>query len=324
MKYLRVAAALAFGFTLTATAQAADFPSHTMTMVIPFAAGGPTDVLGRVIAGRMSEVLKQNVIVENVGGAGGMTGSKRVAEARPDGYTMVLGTVGTHAQNQTLYKHPLYNVVTDFTPVAYLAVTPIAIITRPDLPVSNFKEFIAYAKANQAKMQYGSAGAGSATHLGCVVLDSAMGTKITHVPYKGTGPAMQDLIGGRIDYLCEIIATAKPQIDGGKAKGIAIMTKERSPVLPNLATTGEQGTDVQAYTWSALFLPKGAPADVVKKLNEAAVGALSTPSVQERLAQLGATVAAPNERSPQWLGDFVKSEVKKWEEPIKASGVQVE
>ena len=220
-----------------------------------------------------------------------MTGSKRVADAKPDGYTMVLGSVGTHAQNQTLYKHPLYNVVNDFTPVAYLAITPIAIITRPDLPVNNFKEFIAYAKANQAKMQYGSAGAGSATHLACVVLDSTMGTKITHVPYKGTGPAMQDLVGGRIDYLCDIIATAKPQIDGGKVKGIAIMTKDRSPVLPNLATTGEQGTDVQAYTWSALFLPKGAPADVVKKLNEAAVGALSTPSVQERLAQLGATVA---------------------------------
>ena len=173
-------------------------------------------------------------------------------------------------------------------------------------------------------MQYGSAGAGSATHLGCVVLDSAMGTKITHVPYKGTGPAMQDLVGGRIDFLCDIIATAKPQIDGGKVKGIAIMTKERSPVLPDLATTGEQGLDVQAYTWSALFLPKDAPADVVKKLNEAAVAAIATPSVQERLAKLGATVAAPNERTPQWLGEFVKSEVKKWEAPIKASGVQVE
>ncbi len=221
-------------------------------MVIPFAAGGPQDTIGRIVAQRMSELLGQPVVIENVGGAGGMTGSKRVADAKPDGYTMILGSVGTHAQNQTLYKHPLYNVVTDFTPVAYLAVTPIAIITRPDLPVNNFQEFIAYAKANQAKMQYGSAGAGSATHLGCVVLNSAMGTTITHIPYKGTGPAMQDLVGGRIDFLCDIIATAKPQIDGGKVKGIAIMTKERSPVLPNLATTGEQGLDVQAYTWSAL------------------------------------------------------------------------
>jgi tripartite-type tricarboxylate transporter receptor subunit TctC len=323
MKKVLFAAAVA-ALALAGPAAGEDFPTRPVTMVIPFAAGGPQDTIGRIIAQRMGELLGQTVVVENVGGAGGMTGSKRVADARPDGYTMILGSVGTHAQNQTLYKRPLYNVVTDFTPVAYLAITPIAIIARPDLPVSNFKEFIAYAKANQEKMQYGSAGAGSATHLACVVLDSAMGTKITHVPYKGTGPAMQDLVGGRIDYLCDIIATAKPQIDGGKVKGIAIMTKERSPVLPNLATTGEQGLDVQAYTWSALFLPKGAPADVVKILNKAAVDAITTTSVQERLAKLGATVAGPNERSPQWLGDFVKSEVKKWEAPIKASGVQVE
>jgi tripartite-type tricarboxylate transporter receptor subunit TctC len=316
--------ALTMLLALTGTAGAQGFPDRPVTLVIPFAAGGPQDTIGRIIAQRMGEVLNQTVVVENVGGAGGMTGSKRVADATPDGYTMILGSVGTHAQNQTLYKTPLYNVVTDFTPVAFMAETPIALIARPDLPVSNFKEFIAYAKANQDKMQYGSAGAGSATHLGCVVLDSAMGTKIVHVPYKGTGPAMQDLIGGRIDFLCDIIATAKAQIDGGKVKGIAIMTKDRSPVLPNLATTGEQGLDVQAYTWSALFLPKGAPADVVKKLNEAAIATIETPSVQERLKGLGATVAKKDQQSPKWLGDFVKSEVTKWEAPIKASGVQVE
>jgi tripartite-type tricarboxylate transporter receptor subunit TctC len=324
MKKVMFAAAFA-ALVSAGQAGAQQFPARPVTMVIPFAAGGPQDTIGRVIAQRMSELLGQQVVVENVGGAGGMTGSKRVADAKPDGYTMVLGSVGTHAQNQTLYKRPLYNVETDFTPVAYLAITPIALISRPDLPASNLKDFVAYAKANQGKMQFGSAGAGSATHLGCVVLNTAMGAPmITHVPYKGTGPAMQDLIAGRIDYLCEIIATAKPQIEGQKVKGVAIMTKERSPVLPDLATTVEQGLDVQAYTWSSLFLPKGAPADVVKKLNEAAVGAIATPSVQERLAKLGATVAAPNERSPQWLADFVKSEVKKWETPIKASGVQVE
>jgi tripartite-type tricarboxylate transporter receptor subunit TctC len=324
LKKTIIAAALSGLLALTGAARAQNFPDHPVTMVIPFAAGGPQDTIGRVVAQRMGELLKQTVIVENVGGAGGMTGSKRVADAKPDGYTMVLGSVGTHAQNQTLYKRPLYNVVTDFTPVAFLAETPIAIITRPDLPVNNLKEFIAYAKANQTKMQFGSAGAGSATHLACVVLDSAMGTKIVHVPYKGTGPAMQDLIGGRIDYLCEIIATAKPQIDGGKVKAMAIMTKARSPVLPNLATTGEQGLDVQAYTWSSLFLPKGAPADVVKKLNEAAVGAIETASVQERLKGLGATTATKDQQSAEWLGKFVESEVKKWEAPIKASGIQAD
>jgi len=321
MKRIIIAAAVTSILALSGSASAQNFPDHAVTMVVPFAAGGPQDTIGRIIGQRMGELLGQTVIIENVGGAGGMNGSKRVADATPDGYTMVLGSVGTHAQNQTLYKHPLYNVVTDFTPVAFLAETPIAIITRPDLPVNNFKEFVAYAKANQEKMQFGSAGAGSATHLACVVLDSAMKTKIVHVPYKGTGPAMQDLMGGRIDYLCDIIATAKAQIDGGKVKGIAIMTKERSPVLPDLATTGEQGLDVQAYTWSALFLPKGAPTDVVKRLNAAAVGAIETPSVQERLQKLGATVAKKDQQSAAWLGDFVKSEVKKWKEPIKASGV---
>ena len=184
---------------------------------------------------RMSEILGQQVVVENVGGAGGMTGSKRVADAAPDGYTFVLGTVGTHAQGQTLYKRPLYSSVNDFTPVALIAEVPIVLTVRKDLPVKDFKEFVAYAKANQDKMQFGSAGAGSATHLGCVLLNYVLGTNITHVPYRGTGPAMQDLHGGRIDFLCEIITTAKPQIDGGTVKALAIFDKERSPALPEPA-----------------------------------------------------------------------------------------
>jgi len=320
----KIAAALAFGLALTGFAHADDFPSRPMTMVIPFAAGGPTDVLGRIVAQRMGEVLGKAVIVENVGGAGGMTGGKRVAEAKPDGYTMLLGTVGTQAQGQTLYKHPLYNAVTDFTPVALIADVPIALLVRKDLPAKDLKEFVAYAKANQAKMQFGSAGAGSATHLGCVVLNTAMGTDITHVPYKGTGPAMQDLVAGRIDFLCEIISTAKPQIDGGTVRALAIMTKDRSPVLPNLPTTLEQGLDVQAYTWNAIFLPKGAPADVVKKLHDAIVTAMDTPAVKERLQGIGAQVVAPDRRSPEYLGSFVKSEIEKWAAPIKASGVSME
>ena len=321
MKKAIYGAALAVLLALTGTAGAAGFPDRTLTMIIPFAAGGPTDVLGRVMAQRMGEILGQTVIVENIGGAGGMTGGKKVADAKPDGYTMLLGTVGTQAQGQTLYKKPLYNAVTDFTPVALIADVPIVLIVRNDLPVNNLKEFVAYAKANAAKMQFGSAGAGSATHLGCVVLNTAMGTDIVHVPYKGTGPAMQDLIGGRIDFLCEIISTAKPQIDGGRVKAMAIMTKERSPVEPNLPTTLEQGLDVQAYTWNALYLPKGAPADVVKKLNEATVAAMTTPAVHDRLQTLGAMIVAPDRRSPEYLGKFTAEEIKKWEAPIKASGV---
>jgi tripartite-type tricarboxylate transporter receptor subunit TctC len=309
---------------LVATASAQEFPNRPITMVIPFAAGGPTDVLGRVVAARMSEILKQNVIVENIGGAGGMTGSARVAQAKPDGYTMVLGTVGTHAQGQTLYKRPLYNAATDFTPVALIAEVPIVLITRKDLPVSNLKEFVEYAKKNQDKMSFGSAGAGSATHLGCVVLNTAMGTKITHVPYRGTGPAMTDLQGGRIDFLCEIMSTAKPQIDSGSVKAIALLTKQRSPALPNVATATEQGLDVQAYTWNALFLPKGAPDAVVKKLNEAALAAMHTPGVKDKLQALGAMIVPDDRATPQYLGGFVKSEIEKWAAPIKASGTVVQ
>src|SRR5437764_5775878 len=280
-----------------------------MTMIIPCAAGGPTDVLGRVMAQRMSEVLGQQVVVENVGGAGGMTGSKRVADAAPDGYMLVLGTVGTHAQGQSLYKKPLYHALTDFTPVVLIAEVPIVLITRNDLPVSNLAEFVAYAKANQSKMQYGSAGAGSATHLGCVLLNYIIGVDITHVPYRGTGPAMQDLQGGRIDYLCEIVSTAKPQIDGGTVKAIAMMTKQRSPALPDLPTAAEQGVpNMEAYTWNALFLPKGTPEAIVKKLHDATVEAMKTPSVRERLEALGAVVVPEERATPEYLGQYVKSE----------------
>lgn len=309
---------------LSSGAMAQTFPSHPLTMVIPFAAGGPQDVLGRIIAQRMGEALGQTIIIENIGGGGGMTGSLRVAQAAADGYTMVLGSVGTHAQNQTLFKQPLYDAATDFTPVALIAETPIALITRKDLPPNNFKDFVTYAKANQAKMQYGSAGAGSATHLGCVVLNYVIGVNITHVPYRGTGPAMQDLTGGRIDYLCDIIATAKPQIEAGAVKGLAILTKERSPVLPNLPTALEQGSDVQAYTWSAIFLPKGAPDAIVQKLNSAAVQATKTPATRERLEGLGATVVSEDRATPQYLAQFVKSEIAKWAGPIKASGVTID
>ena len=323
MKKLLLAATLA-ALVSAGQASAQDFPNRPITMVIPFAAGGPTDVLGRVIGQRMGEILGQTVVIENVGGAGGMTGSKRVAEAKPDGYTMVLGTVGTHAQGQTLYKRPLYNALTDFTPVALIAEVPIALLVRKDLPVNNLKEFVEYAKKNQSQMQFGSAGAGSATHLGCVVVNTALGLNTTHIPYRGTGPAMQDLQAGNIDYLCEIISTAKPQIDAGRVKGIAMLTKERSQALPNLPTAIEQGTDIQAYTWNAFFMPKDTPDAIVKKLHDATNQVMNMPAVADGLKKLGANVVTEDRRSSAYLGQFVKDEIKKWAEPIKKSGVQVD
>jgi len=317
--------ALAAALVFPGAGMAQDFPSRPLTMIIPFAAGGPTDVLGRVIGARMGEILGQQVVIENVGGAGGMTGSARVANAAPDGYSFVLGTVGTHAQGQTLYKKPLYNSMTDFTPVALLAEVPIILTVRKDLPAKDFKEFVAYAKANQAKMSYGSAGAGSATHLGCVLLNYVIGTNITHVPYRGTGPAMQDLAGGRIDFLCEIITTAKPQVDGGTIKGLAIFDKKRSPAMPDLPTALEQGTqNLEAYTWNAIFLPKGAPEAIVKKLNNAAIEAMKSPAVRDRLQGLGAQIVSDDRATPQYLGQFLKSEIEKWAAPIKAAGVSVD
>jgi tripartite-type tricarboxylate transporter receptor subunit TctC len=319
---MSVAAAL---LTLAAGATAQDYPTRPVTMIIPFAAGGPTDVLGRVVAQRMSEILGQQVIVENIGGAGGMTGSARVAQAQPDGYSMVLGTVGSHAQNQTMYKRPQYNSTTDFTPVALIAEVPIILTVKKDLPAKDFKEFVAYAKANQAKMTFGSAGAGSATHLGCVLLNYVIGTNITHVPYRGTGPAMQDLHGGRIDFLCEIITTAKPQVDSGNVRALAIFQEQRSPVLPNLPTALEQGTpNLVAYTWNAIFLPKGAPEPVVRKLNGAIVQAMQSPAVRERLTGLGAQLVSADRATPQYLAQFLKSEIEKWAAPIKAAGVSAD
>jgi tripartite-type tricarboxylate transporter receptor subunit TctC len=317
-----VAFALLLGFCCSAAAQS--FPTRTITMIVPFAAGGPTDLLGRLLAQRMGEILGQTIIVENVSGAGGMTGMKRLADARPDGYTIGIGTVGTHAQNQWLYEHPAYNAVTDFTPVALIAEVPIVVFARKDLPVNNLKEFAVYAKNNQATMQYGSGGAGAASHLACVVLNTAIGTNITHVPYKGGEPAMQDVIAGRMDFGCDLISTVKPQIDSGSVKALAVLGESRSQVEPNLPTAAEQGVDAQAYSWNAVFLPKGAPDDLVKKLNTAAVEAMKTPAFRERLEGLGAQVASEDRATPEYLARFVKSEIAKWQGPIKTSGVKVQ
>jgi tripartite-type tricarboxylate transporter receptor subunit TctC len=260
-------------------------------------------------------------VVENVTGAGGMIGSNRVAQATPDGYQFVLGSVGTHAQNQTLYKKPLYNVVADFTPVILMTEQPLVLLARKDLPAGNLQEFIAYAKANQAKMQFGSAGTGTASHLGCVLLNAAIGIDVTSIPYRGTGPALQDLQASRIDYVC----TSLSQIPGDTVKAIATLSKSRWHVLPELATAQEQGlTNFEAYTWFAIFLPKNAPPAIVNSLHAAAVATIDTPAVQERLTTLGLSIVGPERRSPDYLADFVKTEIEKWAAPIRASNLSVD
>jgi tripartite-type tricarboxylate transporter receptor subunit TctC len=262
------------------------------------------------------------VIVENVVGEGAMGGAYRVAKAAPDGYQFVLGHLGTHAQYQTIYKNPLYHAATDFSPVALLVEQPQVLATRQDLPANDLSEFVAYAKTNQATMRYGSAGASSPTYLNCVLLNTAIGVNVTHVPYRGSGPAVQDLIAGRIDYMCAGLAEVKRQIEGNQITAVAILAKNRSPVLPNLPSVQEQGlTDFETSIWFAFFLPKGTPAPIVQKLNDATVAALSTPSVQQRLSELGVTVVAPERRSPEYLREFVESEVERWAPLIRSANV---
>jgi tripartite-type tricarboxylate transporter receptor subunit TctC len=320
-----IAVSLAYALASLQCVHAQEWPTRAMSMVVPFAAGGGADAMGRILAAKLSDVLGQQVVVENSGGAGGMSAAARIAKATPDGYQFLLGTGGTQAQNQSLYKNPLYNAATDFTPVALFSQQPVALMTRKDLPPNTFKEFIAYAKAHQGTMQYGSAGTGSSVQLACVLLNAATGLKVTHVPYRGSAPAMQDLIAGRIDYQCANIGPSIPQIEGKLVKPIAILTKNRTPILPSLPSAHEQGlTDFDAVIWYGVFLPKGTPAAIVQKLNAAVVAVANMPVVQKWMMENGADLAAPDQRSPDYLQKFVESEIEKWAGPIKASGQVVE
>jgi tripartite-type tricarboxylate transporter receptor subunit TctC len=310
---------------LAGSEAAENWPVRPVTMVIPFGAGSGIDVLGRLLAPPLSEVLGQQVVVENSGGAGGMTGAARVARAPSDGYQFVLGNIGTHAQNQSLYPKPLYNAADDFAPVILIADTPQVLIVRADFPANSLQEFIVHAKANQLKMQYGSPGAGSAAHLGCVLLNAAMGVNVTHVPYRSGGAAMQDLLAGRIDYQCPLIALAVSQIESKQVKPLAILTRSHSAILPGLASAHEQGLiDFEVSTWNAFFLPRNTPPAIIRKLHDATLNVISSPALQNRLRQIGADVVSPERRSEDYLGQFVDSEIKKWAVAIKAAGVTAE
>lgn len=313
-------AAITLGCLASASAQS--FPSRTLTMIVPQAAGSSIDVLARIVASGMSRLLGRQVIVENVGGAGGMVGAARVARAAPDGYTFVFGTFGSQVVSQLLYKKPLYDSLSAFTPVALIAEQPIVLIVRRHLPVDDLQQFIAYTKANQSKMQYGAPGVGSAGHLACLLLNSAMHVKVTLVPYRGGPPAIQDLAAGRIDYQCSLIALAVPQIKSHAIKAIAILQRDRSPILPSQATASEQGlTDFSVVSWNAIFLPAGAPAAIVDKLHKAIAATMDTPSFREQVKGTGADVVGPEQRSPAFLRVFEEDEIKKWAGPVNAAHI---
>ena len=310
---------------LTAAAGAQNWPTRPITLVVPFAAGGGIDVSVRIQAQHMGEILGQSIVVDNIGAAAGTIGSQRVAKAAPDGYTMLIGNSGTHAYSQSLYKRPLYNSMTDFQPVGMVSESPRILLARKDLPAGNLQEFIAYAKANQARMQFGSAGVGSGTHLPCVLLNLTLGIDVTHVPYRGAGPVMQDLIGGRIDYMCDTIQTGAQQAKQGTVKGIAVMAEKRVPIIADLATTGEQGLPaVEASVWNAFFLPKGTPEAIVRKLNKAMSDTLDDPGIRKRLEELGLEIAPSARRSPEYLARFLQDEIERWAKPIRQAGISAD
>ena len=308
-----------------APADAQDWPTRPVTMVVPFAPGGVYDTLGRVYAAVLSKSLGQQVVVENVPGAGGMVGGERVAHADPDGYQFLFGGESPNSQVQLMQKNPPYDGARDFAPVALVAKQPLILTVRSGIPAANLHDFIAYARANQSKMQYGSPGTGSGSHLACALFDVEANISVTHVPYRGLGPAMQDLLAGRIDYMCPSITTAMPQLEGHKIQAPAVLGGARSPAFPDIPTAQEQGLkDMDANSWNAIFLPKGTPEPIVAKLNAAAIAAMQDAAVQQRLRELGASLPSAEQRTPQYLQSYVVDEIRRWGAAIKAAGITAE
>lgn len=318
-------AALAGAVALLAAAHPAaaqTWPTRPITLIVPFAAGGPIDTLARIVAPGLSKELGQNVLIEDYGGAGGMNGGAHLARAEPDGYTFGVGNQATHIFTQFLYKKPLYDPFKDFAPIGLVVSNKKVLVVRNSLPVHNLKEFVDYARKNQDKMQYGSAGAGSATQVACVLLNMNIGApRVTHVPYRGTALAMQDLLADRIDYLCDITSTSEPQIAAKRVKALAVLTDHRVSSLPNVPTAREQGFDVEADGWNAFFAPAHTPEPILRKINAATNKVLDDPAVAKHLLNLGLEEPPKAQRTPQYLSQLVKDELAKWRPVMKAAGV---
>jgi tripartite-type tricarboxylate transporter receptor subunit TctC len=310
---------------LAAPSAAQEWPTRTITLVVPFTPGGGVDISARLQAQAMEKILGVSVIVENIGGGAGMTAGVRVAHAPPDGYMFMIGNTGTHAYNQSLYKKPLYNAVTDFTPVGLVSESPRILNARKDLPVKGLPEFVAWLKANESKAQFGSAGVGTGTHLPCVLFNLAVGVNITHVPYRGAGPVIQDLIGGRIDYMCDTIQTGAQLARQGLVTPIAVLSEKRVAIIPEVPTSGEQGlAGVEASVWNGFFLPKGAPDAIVRKLNAAINQSIDNPALRKRLEELGLEILPPEKRTPEYLAKFLPEEIARWAKPIRAAGISAD
>ena len=308
-------------FSSIAAAQA--YPSRPVTIIVPFAAGGPTDIIARISGEYFSKTLGQQFVVENVAGAGGTTGITRGAQAKPDGYTIMMGHMGTHGAAPALYANLKYDPTKDFTPIGLVAGTPILIVARKDFPAANLKDFVARVKDPAAKVKQAHAGVGSVSFTTCTLLTSQLGAKSIVAAYRGTGPALNDLVGGQVDYMCDQIVNLVEQVKGGAIKAYAIATPERSPALPDVPTTKEAGLpDYQVSAWNALFAPKGIPQDVAAKLNATLVAALDDANTRKRLLELGSVIPDKAGRSPQALQKLDESEVARWNPILKAYAQQ--
>ena len=323
MRMLAVIAAASLVVSGLKPALAEDWPTHPLTMVLPWAAGGGTDVMGRIMARRMTEILGQQVIVENVTGAGGMIGSTHVAKAAPDGYTFVFGS-RSDAINMTLYRQRTYSLQDDLAPVVLVADQPTILVARKDLPVDGLKDFISYVRHNQAGIRLGSAGIGATGFVDCAIFNGMIGVNLQAIPYRGSGPAMADLIRGQFDYFCTISGSAAGPLQNNLVKGIAAFRHQRLPSLPALPTASEQGMDFEASTWFGFLVPRATPAAIVKKLHDASVAAMETPSVREQLAVNGTYVVAPEKRSTEYFQSMIVPEIEKNAAPLIAAGMSVE
>jgi tripartite-type tricarboxylate transporter receptor subunit TctC len=298
-----------------------NYPSRVISIVVPFAAGGPTDVVGRLIAQSMSTTLKQQVIVENTAGAGGTIAAARVARAAPDGYTLFLHHIG-HSTAPTLYRKLSYNAIDSFEPIGLVTDVPMTLIARKNFPANDFKEFISYIQANKDKISYANAGVGSASHLCGMLFMSAIETEMLTVPYKGTAPAMQDLLGGQVDFMCDQTTNTTSQIKGGTVKVYGVTTKTRVSSLPNVPTLDEAGLrGFEVAVWHGLYAPKNTPKPIVDKLASALQVALKDPMVKQRFAELGTEPVAENRATPEALRVHLKAEIDKWGPIIKKAGI---
>jgi tripartite-type tricarboxylate transporter receptor subunit TctC len=312
---------IVLALALAASAAFAAYPERPITMIVPFAAGGPTDVTARIVGEHMSRTLGQQIVIENVAGAGGTTGISRAAASTPDGYTIMMGHMGTHGAAPAVYPNLKYNPTKDFEPVGLAAGTPILIVAKKEFPANDLKAFAAHVKTNGPKLNEAHAGVGSVSHTTCTLLHSILKVQPNRVAYRGTGPALNDLVAGQVDYMCDQIVNLTPQIQGGTIKAFAIATAERNPALPNVPTTKEAGLpEFQVSAWNAIFAPKATPKDVVAKLNDALVKALDDANTRKRLLELGGDIPDRQGRSPEALAKLVQSEVTRWAAVFKQVG----